>query len=70
VRIYIWGVLPMPAWLAILSWLGYNLWLAYQLFGAGSGQSDIAIIAHFTGFAVGAALSFILIPPGSKVVWH
>jgi membrane associated rhomboid family serine protease len=70
VRIYIWGVLPMPAWLAIVAWLGYNLWLAYQLFGASGGHSDIAIVAHFAGFGAGAALSFILIPPGSKITWH
>lgn len=57
VRLYIWAVLPMPAWLFIVLWLGYNL------VGAGAGNMGVAFTAHLTGFAAGLAISFALEPP-------
>lgn len=59
VRVYVAGILPMPAWLAILLWIGYNI------IGAGSGMAGVAFIAHLAGFAAGGALSIILVPPGT-----
>jgi membrane associated rhomboid family serine protease len=64
VKIYIYGVLPLPAWLAIALWICFNLYMA------GTGRSGIAFVAHLVGFAVGAALSFILIRPGTRITWH
>jgi membrane associated rhomboid family serine protease len=57
VRLYIWAVLPMPAWLFIVLWLGYNL------IGAGAGNMGVAFTAHLAGFAAGLSLSFALEPP-------
>jgi len=67
VRVYIWGILPMPAWLMILIWIGYNI------IGAGSGEASVAFVAHLAGFAAGGALSIMLMPPGrpglKRPVW-
>lgn len=58
VMLYIWGIVPIPAWLAALLWLGYNI------LGAGTGEARVAFVAHLAGFATGGALSFVLIGPG------
>jgi membrane associated rhomboid family serine protease len=58
IRLYIWALIPMPAWLFIV------LWLAYNLFGARvGGNMGVAFVAHLAGFVSGMAISFILIPP-------
>ena len=55
--LYIWGIVPIPAWLAAL------LWLLYNLMGAGLGEAGVAFVAHLAGFAAGGALSFVLLAP-------
>ena len=58
-RLWIWGILPVPAWLAVL------LWLVYNIIGAGNaGEAGIAFTAHLGGFAAGWVVSFMLVPPG------
>lgn len=44
-KIYIWGILPIPAPLLVIIYAGISLW--NQLFSAGSG---IAHLAHLSGF--------------------
>jgi membrane associated rhomboid family serine protease len=56
--LYVYGILPVPAWLFILLWLAYNMW------GAGGGMHlSIAFAAHLGGFFAGMVLSFLLVPP-------
>lgn len=56
--LYLYGILPLPAWLFIVLWLGYNLW------GAGGGTHlSIAFCAHLGGFFVGMVTSLLLVPP-------
>jgi membrane associated rhomboid family serine protease len=55
--LYIWGVLPIRAWVFAL------LWIFMNLAGAGGGQNtQIAFTAHLAGLAAGLVLSFILEP--------
>jgi membrane associated rhomboid family serine protease len=58
--LFIYGVLPMPAWLFIVLWLGYNMWGAST--GAAGGL-QIAFAAHLAGFCAGMVLSLLLVPP-------
>lgn len=44
-KIYIWGILPIPAPILVLIYAGYSLW--NQIFSTGSG---IAHLAHLAGF--------------------
>jgi membrane associated rhomboid family serine protease len=62
--LYVYGILPVPAWLFIAFWLGLNLWGA----GGGMGQS-IAFCAHLGGFVAGIVLSLLLVPPGKSGVF-
>jgi membrane associated rhomboid family serine protease len=56
--LYLYGLLPIPAWLFMLLWLGFNLWGA-----AAGGQFNIAFSAHIAGFCAGFALSLLLVRP-------
>jgi membrane associated rhomboid family serine protease len=58
-RLYIWGILPIPAWLAGL------LWVAYNIVGVDLGGASTAFMAHLAGFASGIVLSLVLVPPRS-----
>lgn len=61
VKLYIWGILPMPAWLLAV------LWIAYNIAGtAGASTASIAFVAHLGGFIAGGVVSYILISPKSK----
>ncbi|MCH7472407.1 rhomboid family intramembrane serine protease [bacterium] len=65
-RLYVMGILPMPAWLFMLLWLGFNL---YYSFGANSGSAmGVAFIAHLAGFIAGMAISLLLVPRRLPVV--
>ena len=64
VMLYIWGIVPIPAWLAAA------LWLLYNVVGAGLGEASVAFVAHLAGFAAGGALSFLLIPLGGPPAAH
>lgn len=58
-RLWIWGIIPIPAWLAVL------LWLVYNIVGAGTaGEAGVAFSAHLGGFVAGLVMSFVLMPPG------
>lgn len=58
-RLWVWGIIPIPAWLAVLLWLVYNIVGAGTTNGAG-----VAFSAHLGGFAAGLVMSFVLMPPG------
>ncbi len=60
VKLYIWGILPMPAWLLAVLWIGYNI-----AGTAGVADAGVAFIAHLGGFLAGGVLSFILFAPNS-----
>lgn len=53
-RLYLYGILPLPAWLLIL------VWLAYNIMGVQKQDSTIAFAAHLAGFAVGLVLTLAL----------
>jgi membrane associated rhomboid family serine protease len=56
--LYIYGILPVPAWLFIVFWLGYNVW------GAGGAiHTNVAFCAHLGGFLAGMVISYLLVPP-------
>jgi len=56
--LYLYALIPIPAWLFIVLWLGYNL------VGAGGAlKTQIAFVAHLGGFAAGMLLSLMLEPP-------
>jgi membrane associated rhomboid family serine protease len=60
-RLYLYGILPMPAWLLLTGWMLFNI------YGASSGSStNVAFIAHIAGFFAGLALSLLIEPPGRK----
>jgi membrane associated rhomboid family serine protease len=56
-QLYVFGIIPMPAWLLGVLWLGYNI------FGAFFSHDNIAYAAHVGGFVTGFLLSIILSPP-------
>ena len=56
-RLYLWGVLAIPAWLLGL------LWVLYNIIGADWGRGTTGFVAHLGGFAAGIVLSLVLIPP-------
>ena len=58
VKLYIWGILPIPAWLAAV------LWMAYNIIGAQQGGAGIAFVAHLAGFIAGAVISVLMFTPG------
>ena len=62
VRLYIWGILPMPAWLAMVLWMGYNI---YYGIGVSSNEQGVAFMAHIAGFAAGFIISLLLEPPSA-----
>lgn len=61
--LYLYAVLPIPAWLFMLLWVAYNLWGA-----AAGGQFNIAFSAHLGGFFAGLLLSFLQVKPVSARV--
>lgn len=62
-RLYIWGILPIPAWLAMALWMGYNI---YFSIGARGDDQGIAFMAHIAGFAAGIVISLLLEPPAAR----
>lgn len=58
--LYLYAVLPIPAWLFMLLWLGYNLWGA-----AAGGLFNTAFTAHIGGFGAGLLVSLLLVRPAS-----
>lgn len=61
-RLYLWFVLPVPAWLAIGGWVAFNMFMAKS-----GGDSNVAFIAHVAGFFAGALISLLLEPPRRRV---
>jgi len=58
VRLYLYGILPIPAWMLLTGWMAYNIIGASR-----GGGADVAFIAHIAGFAAGLALSLLIEPP-------
>lgn len=59
-RIYLLGVVPLPAWLFIF------IWVIVNIVGAGHGDSSIAFLAHLGGFLAGWLLTYLLSGPDEK----
>lgn len=55
--LYIWGIVPIPAWLVGVLFIGYNI------IGAGLGGAGVAFVAHLAGFAAGGGLSYLFFGP-------
>lgn len=66
VRLYIYGILPMPAWLFALLMVGLNVLGSITGGIAGSSilEANVAYLAHLAGIICGVVLSLILLPPG------
>ncbi|HES58734.1 MAG TPA: rhomboid family intramembrane serine protease [Firmicutes bacterium] len=58
-RLYLYGILPMPAWLLLTGWMLFNIYGASY-----GGAANIAFIAHIAGFVAGISLSLLIEPPG------
>ena len=50
--IYLWGVVPMPAWLMATAWLAYDVFNYRQEMG-GVNTANVAFAAHLAGAACG-----------------
>jgi membrane associated rhomboid family serine protease len=59
-RLYVLGVVPLPAWLFIF------IWVIFNIVGVGHGESNIAFLAHLGGFLAGWLLTFLLSGPDEK----
>jgi membrane associated rhomboid family serine protease len=57
--LYIYGIVPVPAWLVGILWVAYNL-LGQRIPALG----NIGFTAHLAGMVVGLVLSLLLVPPG------
>lgn len=62
VRLYLYGILPIPAWILLTGWMVYNV------IGASRGGAGVAFMAHIAGFAAGIALSLLIEPPRRRKV--
>ena len=52
------GTVSLPVWLLVTTWLFFDLW------GAGSGGSDVAHWAHIGGLVAGIAVGLIALQSG------
>jgi membrane associated rhomboid family serine protease len=57
-RLYLYGILPVRAWILMAAWLLYNI------YGSTAGADlQTAFVAHLAGFAAGMIMSYAFFPP-------